>query len=74
MSFVRLALPKACNGVPAHIEEKYKILGLHVDFAKKEHTAELIGLFRSERLRETLNMREHYAVGTVFSFAAALIE
>lgn len=39
LSSLRISLLKACNGILAHVEEKYALSGLQVSFAKNERTA-----------------------------------
>lgn len=41
LSSVRLLLLKACGSIPAHIEENYRVPGLHVYFSVKATAAQL---------------------------------
>lgn len=54
LSPVRLPPLIACSVILAHIEEKYLVLVLHVDSAKKEKTAQLDNLFTRKRLRKMM--------------------
>lgn len=42
---------KACKGTLAHNEKKCPVSGLHVNFAKREQTAKLSGLFKEDKQR-----------------------
>lgn len=74
VSSVRQPLFKACNGIPAFIEEKYLVPGLYVELAKKEQTAHLKDLLAGKELRGMMKGINYYAVGTMFPFAAAVID
>lgn len=74
LSPVKLSLIKACSGIPAHIEEKYMVPGLHVIFARTEATAQLICLSTKDGLRGTIEKRNYYAADLVFQFAAGFTD
>lgn len=74
LSSVRMALLRACNAILAHVEEKYALPGLHVDFAKTGKTTQLNGLFTADGLRGMLEGKDYYAVDMVFPFVAAFID
>lgn len=71
---MRLPLLKSCNGVLAHIEEKCPVSGVHLNFAKKQKTAQLSGLFNEEKLRGMMEERKDYANDAAFPFDVALID
>lgn len=48
---MKLPLLEAPSAILAHMEEKYLVPGLHVDFVKKEQTAQLDGSFTRDGLR-----------------------
>lgn len=73
LSSVRPPLLRACSDVLAHSQEKYQILVLHVDSAKKKRTAQLNVLLTEDGLRELSDGRIYCTVDKVFSFAAAFI-
>lgn len=66
-----LPLFKACNVRTAHIEELYSVCRLHVYFAEKKKTAQLLSLFTDERLGEVLKRTNYYAADVLFPFIAA---
>lgn len=61
----------ACPAPSARIEEKYSVPVLHVDFAKKEHSAQMNGLITEDRLRRMMDGRYRYAIDTVYSLVAS---
>lgn len=74
LSSVRLPLLEFCNGILAHMEERYPVSGIHADFARKEPTEQLSGPLTEKGLQRMTEGRNHYAVGRAFLFAAAIID
>lgn len=70
----RLPLPRACISILPPTEKKYMALGMQVDFAKKNQKAQLDGLLTKDGLRATMERKNHYALGKLLPFVAALIE
>lgn len=68
---MKLRLLRACSAVLADIQEKYPVSGLHVDFARREHRAQMGVLFTGDRLRGMMKRRSHYASDTVCSTVAS---
>lgn len=61
------------NGVLAHIEKKYALPELHVNFAGREKAAPLTGVVIADGLRDFLEGKSYYAVGMVFSVIESFI-
>lgn len=74
LNSVRPPLLKAFNGVLAYVEKKYLVSGLHLDFAKKERTAQLNGMFTGEELQKMMERRNCYSADTVPPLVAAFID
>lgn len=70
---MKLTLLTACSGILAHVEEKYAVLSLHVDFVKKNQTAQLSGVFKECGLRGTVEETNYYAGDTVFPLLRRLL-
>lgn len=66
MSLPKMSLLRACSDILARIEEGYALPGLHVNFTKREKTAQFNGLFVGDGLREMLERKDSYAVDRVF--------
>lgn len=60
-------------GILTYIEEKNGIPGLHVDFIKKDRTAQLNGSFMRQRLPGMLKERKHHAGDALLLDVAALV-
>lgn len=58
LSWLEIALLKACRGILDHVEKKCALLELHVSFAKKEKLAQLNCPATGSRLRELLKREE----------------
>lgn len=67
-------LPRPCNGVLAHLEQKYPLLGLRVEFAEKKEKTQLSGLNTGSGLRGMVKGRSHHTVYAVFWFVAAFFD
>lgn len=65
---MRLQLLKTSNGIPDNNEQKYSVLGLAVDLAEKEQTAQLSVLFTGEGLQAVMEGTTYYVVGTLLLF------
>lgn len=74
VSLLKTPLFRACNSILAQIEEKYALPGLHVNFAKREKSAQLNGLFTGDGLRGMLEGKDYYAVDMVFPFITSFID
>lgn len=59
LSLVKLLLLEAFSAIWAHIEDRYLILGLHVDFAEENQTAQLTGLLPGDGLRGKMDGRNY---------------
>lgn len=63
-----------CNGILTHLQEKYSVPDLHVNFAKKKRMTQLSGLSTGDGLQGMMERITYYAVGTVLPFAGAFID
>lgn len=54
----------------AHIENKYTVPGLHVNFVEEKQKTQLSGLLTEDGLRGMKEKRNCYAAYTVFPFVA----
>lgn len=68
LSSVTLLLLNACSGTLSHVEEEYRVPGLHVYLANEEGKASLNGLLKTETLRGMMKERISFAVDAEFSF------
>lgn len=66
-----LLLLIAYNSGLAHIEHKYPVSDPHVDLAENEQTTQLNDLVTTEEMREMLDRRNVFALGTLLPFDAA---
>ena len=64
----------ASNAILAEIEKNYSATGLHVDFSKKEKTAQLNGFFLRDGVRGMLEGKNYRAIDLVFPFIAAFVD
>lgn len=71
---MKLWLLKACSAELAQVEGKYQVPGLHVFFAKKEHTALLNGLISGGGQRGIMEGKTYNAVDTLVPFVASVID
>lgn len=74
--FTSMRVPplKLCSGVLSHIEEKYPVHGLSINFTRKKQPAQMHGLSPKEGLRGMMEGRGYYAFNAVLLFVAALID
>lgn len=70
---MRLLLLKVCNGVLAHLKQKYLVPVFYLDFAREEQTPQLNGLLTGDGLREMIEGRNHCDADAVLLFAASFI-
>lgn len=61
------------HGILAHIDKKYTVRGLRVDFAEKERTAELEVLLTGEGLGDMMEGKNYYAFDAAFPSVAVFI-
>lgn len=74
LSSLTTSLWNACKGILAHVEEKYKLPGEHVNSTTKERTAQLSGLLTEKSLRQMLEEKNHFAADILFPFVAPLTD
>lgn len=65
-----VSLLRTRSGVLVHIEEKYGLPELHVNFSKEETTAQLHGPSTGNRSRSMLEGESYYAADMVFPYFA----
>lgn len=70
---LKISLLGACNGILAHAEQRYSLLGPHVNLAEKDRAAKLSGLVTEGELEGMLEGKECEAVFTVFLFVASFV-
>lgn len=70
---MKLQLLKVCNDILPHIEEKYPVFRLYVDFAEKEQSAKLSGLLTREKLRGMMEQRNRFADDALFQVRAEFV-
>lgn len=64
---------KACDEVLAPVEERYALLGLHINFAKKKRMAQLNGQATRDDPQGMLEGKYHSAVDMMFLTIALFI-
>lgn len=74
LNLLKISPLRLCHEILAHVAQKHTLPGLHVDFAKKEKTAELDGLSIRDGPRQMFGGKEHYADDTVFLLVASFID
>jgi len=74
LSSQRSNVLKAANAILAEIEKKYPATGIHVDFSKKEKTAQLNGFFLRDGVRGMLEGKNFRSIDLVFPFIASFID
>lgn len=68
-----MSLLKGSNEILTHVEKRYALPVLLVNFAKRE-SRRLNGLFTLDSLRVLLNGKNYYAADVVFSFFVLCID
>jgi len=74
MSSQRSNILKSFNAILAEIEKNYPATGLHVDFSKKEKSAQMNGFYLRDGVRGMLEGKNYRAVDMVFPFLAAFFD
>lgn len=74
LSSLRISPLRTCSGILPQVEQNRALPRFHVNFVKKEKTAQLNGLCTGDDLRGILEGKKHYAVDMVFSSLASCIE
>lgn len=67
-------LQRACSDTMQHIEDKYALPRLHVNFSRRDETAQLNGLKTGDVLQRMRRTKHFYAVYMVFPFTALFTE